>query len=87
MTHTRVLDEKGQEWIVKGKDPAMPLVRKLTRYGLRDVVLLRRTVTTGEMVASSVRGQGGGQSVRMADCLTVLQTDDIGSLLFPRDEQ
>ena len=44
-------DELGQRWVVYDADPAWPSVRALWNRGVREVVLPRQTLITGEVVA------------------------------------
>ena len=65
-------DEHGTTWVVAAHDPANSLVSKLERRGFEYVVLPRQTFITGELrqaVASEFV-----RSIRMADCLLVLET-------------
>ena len=65
-------DEYGTTWVVAAHDPAKPLVSKLERRGFEYIVLPRRTFITGEL--EQAVAFEFVRSVRMADCLLVLET-------------
>ena len=46
----QTLDEFGVAWVIKPKDPAMPLVRELQKKNFSLIVLPRKTYITGELI-------------------------------------
>lgn len=68
-----IADEKGVEWAVAARDPAKQYVNKLHGMGFDIVVLPRYSLMKGLLPDNPPECPDYIRSVRLRDCLTVLQ--------------
>lgn len=68
-----IWDESGNEWEVRGGDPAAKFTNRLKRAGYGNLVLPMRTLATGELTEPVEEPADVLRRQRLADCLGLLK--------------